>query len=1174
VNDGAFDLRQGDSVGPYRLTGVLGRGGMGIVFRGAHAETGDLVAIKTVRVPTSQHLTGLRREIRALSRLRHPGIVRIVDHGVANGLPWYAMELLEGTTLADLLEPGAFSASLASTQYPRNSVAGQLGRAPTLLDDGARLAVANGEAPEGESQQEGRGGLAIPLVARILRSVCETLSHLHENGFVHRDLKPSNIFVDQLGNTILVDFGVAGQFAGAGGKEKVELVGAVVGSAAYMSPEQIRGDLVDARSDLYSIGCVLYECLTGTPPFDGSTAWDVLNSQLWSEPEAPTKRNPDTPAVLEALVLRLLAKRPQDRIGYADVVAKALAGLGAPTEASAIHPPSYLYRPSFVRRSELQATFGGLLEQLSIGAGEVLLLSGESGVGKTRAAMELAALAQRKQVTVAVGECSPAGLEAANERVLAPFRPVLQAIADACREGGAAAARELIGHRGWLLSRIEPAFIGLPAPDWFGSISAGDATPRQVLAALRDTLFAYAQRQPTLLILDDLQWADDLSLELLAELVTGQARPTPLLILGTYRPEEASEGLASLLASGHVRTLAVERLGRAQVGAMMAGMLALETAPPDLLEYVDQRAEGNPFLVAEYLMAEIENGTLRRNALGEWTLERTAMRERLSEPPGLPDRVRDIFLRRFAKLDTVAQHLATVAAVFGRELFPTWLRHAAEVGDDELIEGLQTLRRHQILDDTATGMLRFRHDQLRLCMYEAIAAEERRALHERAGGILERLEVEQGAPAQSRTLAHHHSLAQRPERAYPYFCKAAQEARAVWANGDALRHYEAALREARAAQATSPSLDWSAAMVGPFEAIGDLHAMASQRDDARTAFEKALALLPAERRAQRARLQRKMGKAWETQHAHADALRLYELALAGLGSEPPLDDPEQREEWIQVQVEKLWVYYWQNQIAAMDDAIQQLRPLIDKFANAYQRARVFQTQMLFGFRRDRYLVNEETLRYARAAVDACREADAQAELPAAQMAYGLALVVQGSLDLANTELTAVAEFAHRAGDNALQARCLTYLGMCARMRRRFAEVSEYARRTKESAGASAMVEYLAAADANEAWLCLREGEAETSRTFARRALERWKERIYPFKWLALLPLLEVELHHGELGLAVECAEQLLAPTQQFLPGAAADAFGRAVKTWSLADLDGTRAALSSGLNALAVTGYW
>ncbi|MFB4314403.1 protein kinase [Actinomadura sp. 21ATH] len=264
--------------GRYRLAERIGRGGMGEVWRAKDLRLGRAVAVKVLPaiedVPDAQER--FRREAMIAARLRHPGITVVHDTGRHEDRPFIVMELLEGTDLAAVL-------------------AG---------------------APE---------GLPVGRAVSLAAEAADALAAAHGERIVHRDLKPANLFLGTDGRLKICDFGIA-RAADAGGRLTAE--GSVVGTVAYMSPEQCRGEDVDERSDLYSLGCVLHEMLTGVPPFPPGPPHVLLLHHLHSVPEGPRALRQEVPPELDRLVLALLAKEPAERPAGAAHLALLLRGLG------------------------------------------------------------------------------------------------------------------------------------------------------------------------------------------------------------------------------------------------------------------------------------------------------------------------------------------------------------------------------------------------------------------------------------------------------------------------------------------------------------------------------------------------------------------------------------------------------------------------------------------------------------------------------------------------------------------------------------------------------------------------------------------------------------------------------------------------------------------------------
>lgn len=797
------------AIGPYRIVERLGSGGMGTVYRATKEGSGALVALKTVKLPDPRGLRSLRREIHALRRIKHPGIVEIVDEGVEAGSPWYAMELLEGRTLRrfleDLWRPGVAVAA-----------AGQLGSVLTLV-----------------------------------RRLCDALAFLHGEGLVHRDLKPENIFT-RTGDAqpVLVDFGFVASFGGARGRESIDVAGVLEGSFGYMAPEQISGDLVDARADLYALGCLVYELLAGRPVFSGE-GWEAARQHLGAAPDPPSRWVAGVPPELDALVLHLLAKRPRERIGYAEDVALALARLGSERSDPARGTNAYLYRPELAGRADLLDEAEQILDEAKLGRGRFVLFGGESGAGKTRLAMEIGTIANRRGLRVVTGECLPIDARQLPggqvlDAPLHPFKPLLQAMSDECHTRGPQVTEALLGSGARVLALYESTLGDVPSrgPQVELRPLGGPEARRRVVDVFAQTFAAFASDQALLLVIDDLQWADDLTLEVLSAL-TRSARDRAAVILGTYRPEEERDALRPLLATSGIVHRRLRRLDEAAVSAMVEDMLALSSPPRAFIHFLAEQSSGNPFFVAEYLRAAASEALLSRDSEGHWRIaERTQALERLPEALPFPASLRDLVSRWIEGLRPRPQALAELAAVLGREFDEDLLEPEAGSDDVSLLEDLEELRRRNVLEEIEPGRLRFTHDKLREITYAAISTTRRRALHEAAAT---RIEARQAGPVSYGTLAHHWMMAEDDARSFDYLERAGAHALALGAAGAAVDFFERALALAtRGGHAGRTQVDparcasWRCSLGESWLVLGDL--ARAQKQMLRTLAELGLSL--------------------------------------------------------------------------------------------------------------------------------------------------------------------------------------------------------------------------------------------------------------------------------------------------------------------------------------------
>lgn len=795
--------------GPYSTTRLLGRGAMGVVYAGVHQQTGVHAAVKSVAPANSKSLAALRQEIAFLRTQRHPGIVQIFEDGIAEGKPWYAMELLEGRTLEDFNRALFVASGRAPVSARGDSVA---------MVPAARPAAAGGRLRD---------------VLSIFARLCFPLSCIHRAGIVHCDLKPANVFVRHDGQPVLMDFGLLSRASGAIGRETLE-VGGLRGTLPYLAPEVIRGGIPDARADLYAVGCMLYESITGHPPFLAPSAHALLEAHLYRRPEPPSHWMADVPGRVDEIIASLLAKAREKRIGDADVLQGALLSVfeGRPGKAPVPSRP-YLFRPRLAGREAIVAEIQSLREDASRGRGRLVLVGGESGIGKTFLASECAHLAIRAGFEVVTGECVPlAATQASNQQLssgaFAPFHNLLQRLADRCRGEEPERIAQVFGsaRTARLLARYEPVVRHVVEGD-------GDDPPllpppaerERALDAMREVLERTAAARPLFFIIDDLQWADDLSLSLLESLSTSLPSGLRLLVLALYRTEETSASILRLRDKKHVHTIALQRLDDAALAAMVGDLLS-QDPPSELLRALLQHSEGNPFFVAEYLRAAALEGRLTHTIAG-WTLAdpSTDARPELGELP-LPSSLQELMERRLGLMSEGAQRAAETGAVLGREFSTSMLAALCNTVEPLNSEWIEEMVTRQIVERVDTDSLRFAHDKLRESAYARIEAGRKKRLHHTAGQAIERALLEDPAAApRDAELAYHFLSGGVPRRAIEYFEKAAEQALRNSANADAVRFFTDAIETC-----TSNGLDvgndrrarWERRIGDALQGLGDL----------------------------------------------------------------------------------------------------------------------------------------------------------------------------------------------------------------------------------------------------------------------------------------------------------------------------------------------------------------
>ena len=1122
---------------------------MGVVYRARHAGSDRVVALKTVKVPTPRWLEAIRREIHALRQINHPGVVRITEHGVDQGLPWYAMDLLEGPTLQRFAEriwspfrrpswpPVGPTEQVSVTGSNSDGFAGSASERTAAAVE-TRLHI-DGPAPAAAGE--------LRTVLRIMRRVCATLAYLHGEGFVNCDLKPANIVLLE-GRPVIIDFGLAAHQPGRTGREALEAHGGPSGTPPYMSPEQVRGDLVDARSDLYAFGCILYELVTGSPPFAGAPV-SIRSGHLHRAPLSPSQVVTGVPEELERVMLKLLDKDLALRFGYADEVATILASLCEDVHRLPDYPPPrpYLYRPRLVGRDALVAELTSSRDKAARGTGALVLLAGESGVGKTRIAMEATRAISGSGMLTVTSESSLLPAEGgAGASPLQAVRPLLQAIADHCQAGGAETTQRLLGDRRSVLAQYEPLLAQVPAQP--GTMTAPmplavDASRRRLFQYLSETLSAFAQEQPVLWVIDDLGWADDLSLSFLQSLTQEYLESTPALILCTYRSEEATDALRAIAALPHVRQITVPRLGPDAVSEMVGDMLAMPEKRDDLAEFVSRQSEGNPFFVTEYLRAAVAERVLYRDGRHSWQMPGQARdAPKQFESLALPGSLREVIEQRLHRLSPAGQQAGLAAAVLGRETDVEVLREVASLSDEASVGAVDELLRRQVLEQTDEGRVRFVHDKLREVAYAQAPAERIVQLHGRAGKAIE-TRWDGGAQANEHwaTIGHHFAAAKLPETAAKYLKLAADHARATFANEDAIRLYRESITQVGGLLlSVSSTSEWHGTFYELNESLGDLLLFVGDTSGARAALGSALKHTPRSTGMARARQQRKLAQTSEREHHHDEALAIYAIAQKELGTSPEdnqLSDDWWRE-WVQIQVDCAWNLYFLARVDELDALVADATPMVERYGSPAQRFRFFTSIAQSRVRRARYRVDEAALKVTRLALQAGEESSDLREQSVAAFAHAFPLTLSGRHEEAEPLFLRAIAGAERIGDETLLARILSYFGLLLRSARRISEVRTTATRALTLADKTRMFDYKGVAHANLAWTALNEANQDEAGRHARSAVEAWghlpASYVYPLQWVGRVPY-AVHLHHvGQDEAAFEHLVFLLREDQQLL----------------------------------------
>ena len=755
----------------YQIQAHLGTGGMGEVYRVLDLEQDRVCALKILNTMMDQKAVHRRfhREFQVLSRLQHPRLVRTHTWGFAEERPYFTMEYLPGKTLEK------------------------------IIADRARL-----------------GHFRASHFFALMQQIVEGLAYIHAQGAVHRDLKPSNIMVLETEGgieTTILDLGLA-KFRHLH-SVSITQTGATIGTAEYMSPEQGKGLWVDHRSDLYSLGVILYEMLTGAPPFSGQNPISVIMKHIRESPPPMAEADVEVPAQTQQIVLKLLAKEPVDRFQSAEELVQALNGV---TSSRFVLPDDKqrdihrkVMRPQFVGRESEMKTLRAMLKDVQAGEQRVVLVSGEVGVGKSRLVEELL-----------------------GDALIHDFL---------CLKG---AGRE---EGGQIYGALIDAFRQVKTTDLVGKVPDSLETDKfSVMERWLQLLKSLRQKQPIVLCLEDIQWLDELTLEFL-QYALRDPEPCPFLLCLTCQwsnRESIPKEIENFIHSNELAEAAriqVENLPREEMGYLAASMLGERSIPSDALQTLFRETGGQPLFVVEAVRALVHANVVRQNAFGDW---------QWGEFPEtlLSDDISEVLYRRITALSAVQRQVMEYACVFLND-FSFELLAAIWLGDElELLDVLEDLIEEGLLI-TYGDEERYRFSQglYRRAIYDRMQDVRRRLLHREIGNALEKME---DAEELTEELADHFAAAEEQNKAVKYMRLSGKKALEKHAYRRALRRFEAVQQADDAFESPEDTIDFLCDYADVLRNCGQYNSALKLLDEAKV-------LLPDDRRDLKARILENIG---------------------------------------------------------------------------------------------------------------------------------------------------------------------------------------------------------------------------------------------------------------------------------------------------------------------------
>jgi eukaryotic-like serine/threonine-protein kinase len=722
---GAHDFKGNDRFDVRRR---IGEGGMGVVYEAFDRERETEVALKMLLRMSPGAIYRIKKEFRALADVNHPNLVTLHEL-VSNGDQWFfTMELVEGVNFLQYVRPGLVSEARTEDQT-----------IPTLTEG---LAVTR-TLPEGElstgqedlltkvavgdTDAEALPPLDYDRLRHALKELAEGLVALHDAGKLHRDIKPSNVMVTPRGRIVLLDFGLATDVDEDSLAQSA--MGSVVGTVAYMAPEQASGEGVGPASDWYATGTMLYQALTGKLPFTG-TLYKVIFEKQQKDPTPVRELAPDAPKDLADLCHALIQRDPKARLEGRQILDK-LGGLppALATPALAFAVPDL--SPQFIGRKEhlelLADAFDSCLQDRSV----IVHVRGTSGIGKTALVRQfLERLEETKHAYVFAGRCY--------ERELVPYKALdnlIDGMSRHLRRLSYAEAAGILPEGIEALARLFPVLNRVDAIHHRSAQVKGTPDPIHVrsraFAAFRELLRAIGRTRPPVLCLDDLQWGDADSARLIEELLRQPGAPR-LMLIAVYRTEDrdASELVRVLrmtaehpgtdvrdllvgpLEEDDARSLARAIIGKIGERVTTSGRFLAPIAVEERTEEIVRESQGSPLFIYELAVHAQHSDSTEVKPTGP--MEEADTSESIS--------LREVLRSRLSHLPSAARELLEIVAVAGRPLRLEAANTAANLDPKERSLAALLTSNHLARTRNANGVdeIETYHDRIRTSVVESM----------------------------------------------------------------------------------------------------------------------------------------------------------------------------------------------------------------------------------------------------------------------------------------------------------------------------------------------------------------------------------------------------------------------------------------------------------------------
>ncbi|SMD31506.1 serine/threonine protein kinase [Picrophilus oshimae DSM 9789] len=720
----------------YSVIKKLGEGGKGIVYKCIDNNLNRIVALKLIKSESldDESYSRIIREAETTARLSHPNIVSIYDMQKEDNRFFMVIEYIDGKDLLDYID-----------------------NKPLKLDE----------------------------ILSLIIPITSALSYAHKNGVLHRDIKPENIMVSKNGEPKLMDFGLAKALDRPG----ITRAGTIVGTPAYLSPESALGRESDNRSDLYSLGCVLYYMSTGRPPFTINDTIKLIYSHIHDYPAEPSKINKDIPRQLDSIIMKLLRKNPDDRFQSADELLYALKALemeNRPDNKKEIieKTDSYKDQSMLIGLDSIISELQSAVDSGLSGSGSIYLITGESGQGKTRIlekTMDYAVLRGTKSIL----------LKGRESRMSTPNYLFTEMFREFFYEAPQQLVYKVCGDYGDVAVKILPELISkLGRINDYMSSEPDQARLRfydGVIEIIKNMSIEY----PVLMEIDDINYADSGSLSIIDSIMDKLQSLRFVIIATMSKSDSYNDELDHIISNRILNKMETKNLDRPQTAMLIASRLNEDVSKisDEFTDFIFVKTDGNPFYIEEVLKLLKDKKLIFRDEHGSWD-------RKPIEEIGIPSSIGSFIKERLSSLDDITMDIISMASVIGYEFDVDVLESISGIDENQFEKIIENSIKRKIVYErkTAPGEFRlfFSNPQLHDYLYENMSMFRKRKLHAKIANAIESIYGDNNS-AFFRDLARHYLEAGNLQKALDYNIKLADNWSESFQFDQAVKEYRRAL---------------------------------------------------------------------------------------------------------------------------------------------------------------------------------------------------------------------------------------------------------------------------------------------------------------------------------------------------------------------------------------------